>query len=155
MTHRVVAVVAAIALLLEAIALVAVNGILATVIDGQNMSLDGLDPRAMVMGTWAAGIVLGLYLCGCALVCLLTGLRDQAPSRLPRALLIGAGVVHGVLGAIAAGLVGWGAFASLMAVLGLVVMVLVVYGKREPQTGANPSGPRADGPGAPNGVAPV
>lgn len=154
-TRRVVAVVAAIVLLLEAIGAVVVHGILATFVDGQNMSLDGLDPRAMVRGTWVAGIVLGLFLGGCALVSLAVGLRDQAPGRLPRALLIGAAVVHGVLGAIAVGLVGWAAFILLMSVMALVVMVVVFYGKHEAPARTIPDGATAGGAGAVNGVAPV
>jgi hypothetical protein len=48
--------------------------------------------------------------------------------------------VHGVLGALTVGLVGWAAFAALMAALGLIVLTLVAYGPR-PRTEA-PAGPR-------------
>lgn len=39
-------------------------------------------------------------------------------------------MVHGVLGALTVGLVGWTAFASMMVVLGLIVLTLVAYGTR-------------------------
>lgn len=131
MARRPVAVVAALVLLVEAVGIVAINGILATFVGNQDMSLAGLDPDAMVTGTWAMGGVFGLYLAACAVVLLLTGLRDRAPGRVARILLITCAVVHGVLGALTVGLVGWGAFAFMMAVLGLIVLVLVTYGRVE------------------------
>lgn len=56
-------------------------------------------------------------------------IRDRRPGRAGRGLLIGCAVVHGILGAVAVGLIGWGAFAFLMTVVGLVVLTLVAYGK--------------------------
>ncbi|MFC4606702.1 hypothetical protein ACFO9E_02495 [Streptomyces maoxianensis] len=129
MARRPVAVVAAIVLLVEAVGIVVINGILANFVDKQNMSLDGLDPGAMVAGTWVMGGVFGLYLATCGVLCLLMGLRDRAPGRFARILLITCAVVHGVLGALTVGLVGWDAFAFLMVVLGLIVLTLVAYGK--------------------------
>jgi preprotein translocase subunit SecG len=37
-------------------------------------------------------------------------------------------VVHGVLGALTVGLIGWAAFVFMMVVLGLIVLTLVAYG---------------------------
>jgi hypothetical protein len=141
--RRPVAVVAALVLLVEAVGIVAINGILATFVDRQHMSLADLDPDAMVTGTWAMGGVFGLYLAACGLVLLLTGLRDRAPGRLARILLISCAVVHGVLGAVTVGLVGWSAFVFLMAVLGLLVLTLVAYGRQYD---------KEDEPGAENGA---
>ncbi|MFE7390471.1 hypothetical protein [Streptomyces sp. NPDC057582] len=126
--RRPVAFVAAIVLFVEAAGMVLVNGILATVVDNQEMSLAGLDPAAMSAGAWAMGGVAGLYLLLCGLVLLLTGIRDRAPGRVGRFTLISCAVVHGVLGALTVGLVGWAAFAFMMVVLGLIVLTLVAYG---------------------------
>ncbi|MFB6717238.1 MULTISPECIES: hypothetical protein [unclassified Streptomyces] len=146
--RRPVAFVAAIVLFAEAVGIVVVNGILATVVRNQDMSLAGLEPSAMVNGTWAMGGVFGLYLLLCGSVLLLTGIRDRAPGRIGRIALITCAVVHGVLGALTVGLVGWAAFASLMVVLGLIVLALVAYG---PESG---SGRTAEDAG-PNAPAPV
>lgn len=148
MVRRPVAFVAAIVLFAEAVGIVVVNGILATVVRNQDMSLAGLEPSAMVNGTWAMGGVFGLYLLLCGSVLLLTGIRDRAPGRIGRIALITCAVVHGVLGALTVGLVGWAAFASLMVVLGLIVLALVAYG---PESG---SGRTAEDAG-PNAPAPV
>ena len=128
MVRRPVAFVAAIVLFGEAAGMVLVNGIMATVVDNQEMSLAGLDPAAMSAGAWAMGGVAGLYLVLCGLVLLLTGIRDRVPGRVGRAALISCAVVHGVLGALTVGLIGWAAFVFMMVVLGLIVLTLVAYG---------------------------
>ncbi|WP_405572225.1 hypothetical protein OG317_23260 [Streptomyces sp. NBC_01167] len=151
--RRTVAVVAAAVLLMEAVGFVVVNGILATFVDGQDMSLAGMDPDAMVTGTWAMGIVFGLYLAACAVVALLAGVRDRAPGRFGRILLITAAVTHGVLGALTVGLVGWSAFAFMMVVLALIVLVLVSFGGERTPRDAQPA-PQA-GPAPTNGAAPA
>ncbi|MES9805466.1 hypothetical protein ACFUIZ_02310 [Streptomyces cinereoruber] len=129
MARRPIALVTAAVLLLEAPGIVAINAVMARFVEVQSMSLDGMDPGAMVTGTWALGIASGAALVLCALVALLAGLRDRRPGRFGRGLLIGCAIVHGVLGAVAVGLLGWQAFAFLMTVLGLVVLTLVAYGK--------------------------
>ncbi|WP_406303300.1 hypothetical protein OHA61_13785 [Streptomyces sp. NBC_00885] len=128
MARRPVAVVAALVLLVEAIGIVVINGILATFLKKQSMSLADLDPDAMVTGTWVMGGVFGLYLAACGVVALLAGLRDRAPGRAARILLISCAITHGVLGALTVGLVGWDAFAFMMVVLALIVLVLLAYG---------------------------
>ncbi|MER5459135.1 hypothetical protein ABT010_00265 [Streptomyces sp. NPDC002668] len=142
------AIVAAIVLLVEAVGIVLINGILATFVHRQDMSLADLDPAAMVTGTWVMGGVFGLFLAACGVVLLTTGLRDRAPGRFGRILLISCAIVHGVLGALTVGLVGWDAFAFMMVVLGLIVLTLVAYGRRE-------RGPVEDAPPAANGAAPT
>ncbi|MFJ9678426.1 hypothetical protein ACIRP2_10255 [Streptomyces sp. NPDC101194] len=148
--RRPVAFVTAIVLFVEAVGIVVVNGILATVVDNQDMSLAGLEPSAMVNGTWAMGGVFGLYLLLCGLVLLLAGIRDRAPGRIGRIALITCAVVHGVLGALTVGLVGWAAFACLMVVLGLIVLALVAYGP-----GSGSGRPAEDEDAEPNAPAPV
>ncbi|MFF2775654.1 hypothetical protein ACFVU3_12165 [Streptomyces sp. NPDC058052] len=138
MARRPIALVTAAVLLVEAPAVVGLNAIMARFVEVQSMSLDGLDPGHMVTGTWALGIASGLALALCALVALLAGLRDRAPGRFGRGLLIGCAVVHGVLGAVAVGLIGWRAFAVLMTVVGLIVLTLVAYGK-EPAAPEEPA----------------
>lgn len=141
MARRPVAVVAALVLLVEAVGIVAINGILATFVDRQNMSLADLDPDAMVTGTWAMGGVFSLFLAACGVVLLLTGLRDRAPGRIERILLISCAIVHGVLGALTVGLVGWFAFVFMMVVLGLIVLTLVGYGRAKDEPGAENGAP--------------
>lgn len=138
MARRPVAVVAAIVLLVEAVGIALLNWILGLVVDNQQMSLAGLDPEAMTVGSWAAGVAFGLYLLLCALVLLRIAVRDRAPGGFARALLISVAVVHGVLGAFSVGLAGWPAFVFLMVVLGLIVFVLMAYGR---EAGARPDGP--------------
>ncbi|MEU4061390.1 hypothetical protein AB0F25_03000 [Streptomyces wedmorensis] len=130
--RRPIALVTAAVLLLEAPGIVAINAVMARFVEVQAMSLDGMDPDAMVTGTWALGIGSGAALVLCGLVALVAGIRDRAPGRFGRALLIGCAVVHGILGAVAVGLLGWKAFAFLMLVLGLLVLTLVMYGKETP-----------------------
>ncbi|MEU6013655.1 hypothetical protein ABZ826_06165 [Streptomyces sp. NPDC047515] len=146
--RRPVAFVTAIVLFVEAVGIVVVNGILATVVKNQDMSLAGLEPAAMVNGTWVMGGVFGAYLLLCGLVLLLAGIRDRAPGRIGRIALITCAVVHGVLGALTVGLVGWAAFACLMVVLGLIVLALVAYG---PESGTGRPAEDAE----PNAPAPV
>ncbi|MEV7421125.1 hypothetical protein OG627_11795 [Streptomyces sp. NBC_01429] len=136
--RRPLAWVAAIVLLLEGVGAVFVNGVLATVAGNQRMSLAGLDPDAMVVGTWVTGGVLGLYLALCAGLLVRTALRDRAPGLFGRILLITCAVAHGVLAALAVGLVGWDAFAFMMVVAGLLVLILLGYGS---EPGRRPAAP--------------
>ncbi|MEU3750319.1 MULTISPECIES: hypothetical protein [Streptomyces] len=131
MARRPIALVTAAVLFLEAPGIVAINGVMAGFVEAQSMSLDGMDPDAMVAGTWGLGIGSGVALVLCGLVALVAGIRDRRPGRAGRGLLIGCAVVHGILGAVAVGLIGWGAFAFLMTVVGLVVLTLVAYGKTD------------------------
>ncbi|MFF9685040.1 hypothetical protein [Streptomyces sp. NPDC014623] len=133
--RRPVAFTTAIVLFVEAVGIVVLNGVLATVAGNQSMSLAGMDPDTMVTGTWVMGGVFGALLLLCGLIPLLAGLRDRAPGRFARIALIACAVVHGVLGALAVGLVGWGAFAFLMAVLGLIVLTLVAFERSGPEAG--------------------
>ncbi|MDQ8704145.1 hypothetical protein RCO28_16865 [Streptomyces sp. LHD-70] len=138
MARRPVALVAALVLVVEAAGIAWLNWFLGLVVDNQKMSLAGLDPHAMTVGSWVAGGLMGLYLLLCGLVLLRTGVRDRAPGGVGRILLIAAAVLHAVLGAFSVGLVGWTAFAFLMVVLGLLVLTLVAYGK---DADANEEGP--------------
>ncbi|MFJ1592133.1 hypothetical protein ACIOD0_18040 [Kitasatospora albolonga] len=142
MLRRPVAVVTALVLAGEAVGVFALNAVLATVVENQNMSLAGTEPRAMSTGTWVLGGVSALLLTGCGLIALLAGVRDRSPGRFGRIALIGCAVVHGVLGAVTVGLVGWSAFASLMVVLGLLVFTLLAYGPegREDRDGGRDEG---------------
>ena len=118
--RRPVAWVAAIVLFVEAIGIALLNWFLGVVVDRQDMSLAGLDSDMMSVSSKAGGLVFGLYFAACAVSALLVALRDRAPGLLGRVLLVSAAVVHGLLGAFTVGLVGWGAFAFMMVVLGLI-----------------------------------
>lgn len=134
MARRPVAAVAAVILVIEAFGIVAAQLFLSMVVDDQNMSLGGLDPHLMSLGSVIGGIFFGVYLLLCAFALVRTAIRDRGPGTFWRVLLIIAAVVHGVLGAVTVGLVGWGAFAFMMVVLALIVFSLVAYGGeyREP-----------------------
>lgn len=127
MARRPVAAAAAVTLMLEAVGIALLNWILGLVVDRQQMSLGGMDTDAMSVGTWVGGGVFGVYLLLCGVVLLRMALRDRAPGRLGRILLVTCAVTHGVVGAFSVGLVGWPAFACLMVVLGLVVLSLLAY----------------------------
>lgn len=148
MVRRPVAFIAALVLFAEAVGIVIINVVLGTVVKNQDMSLAGTDPGVMSKGTWVLGGVSGLFLVLCGVLLLVAGIRDRAPGRAARIVLIGCAVVHGVLGALTVGLVGWAAFALMMAVLGLIVLTLVAYGPADgvPAAGAEPEQPAAPAP---------
>jgi hypothetical protein len=174
--RRPVAWVVAVVLLAEAVFIAALNWFLGVVVDRQDMSLAGLDPSVMATSSKIGGVVFGLYFVLCALVAVLVAIRDRAPAGFGRVLLISVAVVHGLLGAVAWGLVGWTAFLFMVVVLGLVVLLLMTYDRdggpqrdasgggaghdgdpraeAEPATTAGPAavpGPRTDQPGGDDG----
>ncbi|WP_343237981.1 hypothetical protein [Streptomyces sp. SID2999] len=146
--RRPVAWIVTVVLLAEAAGVAAVNWLLGVVVDNQRMSLAGLDPDVMATSSKVGAVVFGLYFAFCALVALLVAVRDRAPAGLGRVLLISAAVVNGLLGAVAWGLVGTGAFLAMMVVLALLVLLLVTY-DRPRDTGARPAGDTPGAGGAP------
>lgn len=153
--RRGIAVAAAVVLVLEAIAIAFVNWILGLAVHHQNMSLGGLDPDAMAAGSWVAGGLFALFLLLCAALVAGIARRQEMPGRLGRIVLIVCAVVHGVLGTLVVGLVGWWAFAALMVVLGLLVGTLVLYAPEDaPDPATAPQGPPpAAPPGEPSAPA--
>lgn len=151
MLRRPIAIVAALILFAEACGIVLVNWVLGLVAHNQNMSLAGIDPHAISVGAWVAGGLFGLFLAVCGVLLLIVGIRDRAPGRVARITLIACAVVHAVLGAFTVGLVGWGAFAYLMVVLALLVLVLLAYARERPVAKAGPA-PEDGTPPAPNGA---
>ncbi|MFJ6842765.1 hypothetical protein ACIQRE_08850 [Streptomyces griseoluteus] len=146
--RRPVAWIVAVVLLAEAVGIAAVNWLLGMVADNQRMSLAGLDPDVMATSSKVGAVVFGLYFAFCALVALLVAVRDRAPAGLGRVLLISAAVVNGLLGAVAWGLVGPGAFLAMMVVLALLVLLLVTYDSPR-DAGARPAGDTPGAGGAP------
>ncbi|MFD4527662.1 hypothetical protein ACFWP7_27775 [Streptomyces sp. NPDC058470] len=136
--RRPVAWVAAIVLFLEAIGIALLNWLLGTVVDNQDMSVAGLDPDMMSLSSKVGGLVFGLYFALCGLTALLVAVRDRAPGLFGRILLISAAVVHGLLGALTVGLVGWSAFAFLMVGLALIVFTLLAFDRQEGPSDAVP-----------------
>ncbi|MET7378233.1 hypothetical protein ABZT08_05280 [Streptomyces sp. NPDC005526] len=149
MVRRPVAWIVAVVLFAEAFGVAALNWFLGMVVDRQKMSLAGLDPDMMSTSSKAGGVVFGLYFALCGVVALIVALRGRRPAGLGRVLLISAAVVHGLLGAVAWGLVGWSAFLFMVVVLGLIVLLLMTYDREEgPAAAARDGGPQgADGPG--------
>ncbi|MFF3277537.1 hypothetical protein ACFYWU_42475 [Streptomyces chrestomyceticus] len=144
--RRPVAWVAAVALVLEALGILFLNWVLSIVVDKQQMSMAGVDPGVMSTGAWVLGAVFALYLVCCAALLTRIALRDRPPGTLGRIALISCAVVHAVLGAFAVGLVGWAAFAVLMAVLALLVLTLTSYGTTYGVPNGEDTG-RGGGPG--------
>lgn len=145
--RRPVAVVTAIVLFAEGLGIAGLQWFLGTVVDRQKMSLAGLDPDAMSVSTKAGGVLFGLYFVFCGVVALLVALRNRPAAGFGRILLVSVAVVHGLLGALTVGLVGWGAFAFMMVVLGLVLLTLMTYDRRGGVADAVPGGPLGEGDG--------
>ncbi|WP_223837839.1 hypothetical protein [Streptomyces venezuelae] len=136
MLRRLVAGVATLVLVAEAAVLVLVHVVLGKTTESQSMSIAGMDPDVMSKATYAMGAGMGGFLLLCAVLLALAAVRDRAPGRFARAVLIGAAVTHGVLGALVVGLVGWPAFAVMMLILCLVVLTLLLYGDATDTTDA-------------------
>ncbi|MEH0636011.1 hypothetical protein [Streptomyces bottropensis] len=145
MIRRPVAVVTAFVLFVEGLGIAGLQWFLGTVVDRQKMSLAGLDPDAMSLSTKAGGVVFGLYFVLCGVVALLVGVRNRPAAGLGRILLISVAVVHGLLGALTVGLVGWGAFAFMMVVLGLVLLTLMTYDRQDGGADAVSRGAKGSG----------
>ncbi|MEU7316663.1 hypothetical protein [Streptomyces sp. NPDC007083] len=143
--RRAVAAVTALVLTMEAAVLVGLNLFLGKVADAQQMSLAGIEPRAMTISAVIGAVLVGGYLLGCALILLRTAVRDVPPRGFWRIVLISCAVVHGVLGAFCVGLVGWLAFALMVSVLGLIVWSLTWYGEAMAQPAGRPAGHPGDG----------
>ncbi|WP_326798006.1 hypothetical protein OG946_23605 [Streptomyces sp. NBC_01808] len=139
--RRTAAAVAGAALFADAVALTVVHFVLGSVVDRQDMSLAGLDSGLMSASTRAAGVAIGLYLLCCCAVALRIAVRDRAPGRAGRILLVSCAVLHAVLAALAVGLVGWAAFAGLMVLFGLIVLTLTAEDVpvRQAEGGAEPA----------------
>ncbi|MCS0634578.1 hypothetical protein NX801_02645 [Streptomyces sp. LP05-1] len=127
MARRPIALAAGILLLAEAAGLLFVHAVLASVVTNQNMSFGGFDPGLTADATWAMGGVFAAALACCAALLVLMAVRDRVPGRPTRIALVACAIAHGVLGALAVGLVGWTAFGFLMVVLGLIVGSLLLY----------------------------
>jgi len=141
--RRPVAWILAVVLFVEAFGVAALNWFLGIVADRQNMSLAGIDPDAMSVSSKVGGVLFGLYFLLCALVALLVAVRDRAPAGLGRILLISVAVVHGLLGAFAWAMLSKAAFAFMVVVLGLVILLLMTYDRLE---GPSDAAPASEGP---------
>ena len=138
--RRPVAWILAVVLFVEAFGVAALNWFLGIVADRQNMSLAGIDPDAMSVSSKVGGVLFGLYFLLCAVVALLVAIRDRAPAGLGRILLISVAVVHGLLAAFAWAMVeGKAAFAFMVVVLGLVILLLMTYDRLEDPSDAAPA----------------
>jgi hypothetical protein len=153
--RRPVAWIVAVVLFVEALGVAALNWFLGVVVDRQHMSLAGLDPDMMATSSKIGGIVFGLYFALCGLVALLVALRGRAPAGFGRVLLISAAVVHGLLGALTWGLVGWHAFLFMVLVLGLIVLLLMTYDSPEEPVDAVPRGGEGDDGNSPVSAPPA
>jgi hypothetical protein len=114
-------------LVLEGLAIAFLNWLLGLIVQKQKMSMGGISHDSMAVGSWVAGGVFGLFLLACAAIALRIALRDRMAGRFGRIVLIVCAVVHGVVGAVVVGLVGWFAFVAMMVILGLLVATLLLY----------------------------
>ncbi|MFE0582702.1 hypothetical protein [Streptomyces sp. NPDC058874] len=152
MVRRLVAGLAAIVLVAEAAVLVLVHIVLGRTTANQSMSIAGSDPDVMSKATYAMGAGMGAFLLLCAVLAALAALRDRPPGRFARVVLVAAAVTHGMLGVLAVGLVGWAAFATLMLILCLLVLVLTLYPASRQGDGG---GPVEDAPPPVGGLRPT
>ncbi|MFD8984625.1 hypothetical protein [Streptomyces sp. NPDC059564] len=134
MLRRLVAGLGALALAVEAAVLVLVHVVLGKTTANQSMSIAGMDPDVMSTATYGLGAAMGAFLLLCAVLLAVAALRDRAPGRFARVVIVAAALTHVLLGALAVGLVGWGAFAATMLILCLLVLTLTLYagGRDEP-----------------------
>lgn len=155
--RRGIAVGTAVMLVLEALTIAFVNWILGLAVRHQEMSLAGLDSDAMAAGSWAVGGLFALFLIGCAVLVARIAMRDRMAGRIGRILLIICAVVHGVVGALVVGLVGWYAFVLFMGILALLVATLLMYAPEDGPAPGPGSGSSAEkpGPGTSTGEAPA
>ncbi|MER6955690.1 MULTISPECIES: hypothetical protein [unclassified Streptomyces] len=151
--RRPVAWIVAVVLFAEALGVAALNWFMGIVVDRQDMSLAGMDPGVMSTSSKVGGIVFGLYFALCGVVALLVALRDRAPAGLGRVLLISVAVVHGLLGALAWGLLGVPQFVFMVVVLTLIVLLLMTYDAQAqpaaPAPTPEPEDGKGDGGGSP------
>ncbi|MGW6710470.1 hypothetical protein ACWGDE_37035 [Streptomyces sp. NPDC054956] len=140
--RRSVAGATAVVLVAEGALLAFVHLVLGRTTANQSMSIAGMDPDVMSTATYAMGAGMGGFLLLCAVLVAVAAIRDRAPGSFARVVLVTAAVTHGILGALVVGLVGWPAFALMMAILCLLVASLMLYGAK----GAGPEGANgADG----------
>ncbi|MFE2289389.1 hypothetical protein ACFXDJ_35110 [Streptomyces sp. NPDC059443] len=139
----------AVVLVVEAAVLVFVHIVLGRTARNQSMSIAGMDPDVMSKATYAMGAGMGAFLLLCAVLLAVAAIRDRAPGAFARVVLVAAAVIHGLLGALVVGLVGWGAFAVMMLILCLLVLSLMLYAAKGAGGGA---GGAADGGGAADDV---
>ena len=151
MVRRPVAWIVAIVLFAEALGIAALNWFMGVVVDRQDMSLAGLDPDVMSTSSKAGGVVFGLYFAFCGLVALLVALRNRPPAGFGRVLLISVAVVHGLLGAVAWGLLGVPQFLFMVVMLTLIVLLLMTYDAQARPAAGQP-GPK-EGSQGPDGAA--
>ncbi|MEU3773722.1 hypothetical protein AB0F11_11065 [Streptomyces sp. NPDC032472] len=111
----------------EALLLALVHFVLGRTTRNQSMSVAGADPDVMSMATYAMGAAIAAFLLLCAVLLAVTAVRDRPPGGFARVVIVTAAVTHGVLGALAAALVGWGAFAATMLILCLLVLTLALH----------------------------
>lgn len=151
--RRTAAAATAVVLVLEALTIAFVNWILGLSVRHQKMSMGGLGSDSMAIGSWAGGGLLALFLVVCAALTARIAIRDRMSGRAGRIALIVCAVVHGVVGALVVGLVGWVAFVLMMVILALLVGTLVMYAPEDrdragavPAPAREPEGP-PPGPG--------
>ncbi|MEU9232838.1 hypothetical protein [Streptomyces subrutilus] len=146
MLRRLVAGLAAIVLVAEAVVLVFVHIVLGRTTANQSMSIAGSDPDVMSKATYGLGAGMGAFLVLCAVLAALAAVRDRAPGGFARVVLVTAAVTHGVLGVLAVVLIGWGAFAATSLILCLLVLTLVLYPAPRAQDGPPQDAPPQDAP---------
>jgi hypothetical protein len=120
----------AVAMFAEAAGVAWLNWYLAMVVEGQQMSLAGLDPDMVARSSRIGAVLFALFFVGCGVLVLVSTIRGRAPGRSGTGLLVTVAVVHGILGAAAFALVGVKAFAVLAAVLVLVLLFLSSPGRK-------------------------
>ncbi|MEY9849290.1 hypothetical protein [Streptacidiphilus sp. MAP5-3] len=124
--------------------------------DYQHMSLGGVPTSAMASSAYVGFGLIALFLLLVAALLLRVALRDVAPTKVERIVLILAAVLHGLLAAVLLALSGVWVFVPLAVTLTLLVLILFIPSDgprqpsaREPSPTLPPSLPPQGGPSAP------
>jgi hypothetical protein len=131
--RRWTALLAVVFLLVDALASAFVGLVLGTAVHRQHMSFGGADPNLMSLGAYVGLGLQGGFLLLVAAVLVAVAVRNRAPGRFGRIVLLAGAILVGVLAAVSLALSGPLSFAVLTVTLTLLVLQLLGTGM-EPRT---------------------
>jgi hypothetical protein len=146
--RRWTAVAALVLLVLEAGVAAVVAMVVGKAADYQHMSLAGVPTAAMAASAYVGFGLIALFLLLVAALLLRVALRDVAPTKAERIVLVLAAVLHGLLAAVLLALSGVWVFVPLAVTLTLLVLILFIPSEPSPSPLPPSSGP-SGGPAAP------
>jgi hypothetical protein len=124
--RRLVLVIAALGALAQAVLLGGLLYVLSAVIGAYSMSMNGADPAHAQVALRVVAAVLVVALLALAVLLVVAAIRDRAPGRTARVLLIAGLVVQGLVTVASAVVSGAAAFAVTLVIFGLLLGALMV-----------------------------